>query len=315
MVLRQNLRKKTGHLGCACEIQMQACVVGIHPEIQTDLFHSFCEIVKCQIVLLSIVSDLLIIFRIPVGILAGGFDENQFHALTFAKLAHFVQVFIADITELIIRQRTFGGKALHGNNPGVHLVTVPGVVLYPEQILQVFCRQFVKAGMITQNREHIGQKIFFLHHSGGNQPHFGCRPPHPVCGQAVVCFADRFGVAHGIDIVYHRPGCLIGQCLLQHMIRLPDQLLGSSPDIGRNAPMPVHLHGGEIGIDLAVADENHIVAACFPVVLRNKAALFQICHVLGLQQCSRKAQKKRKHKQHGRNRQQIFKSIILHIPS
>ena len=168
--------------------------------------------------------------------------------------------------------------------------------------------------MIPQDREHIGGKSLLFRHGCLDNTHFFRRPAHLVDGQPVECFLHRLRMAHGVHIEYHRPGRFILQRFFQHIVGLPDQLLGSTPDIGGDAVTAVHLHGRIVGVNLAVADKDHIMAAAFPVVLGDHAALHQVGHILGRQQLGHQAEQGDEHQQHGNNRQdrfQIFHNGIL----
>ena len=92
---------------------MQARIVGILAEIQTDGIDLLRQIIVGELPALGKVPDLGIVLLIPVRIQAGGFDEHQFHAVILAKLRHLFQIVVANIPKLVIGQRPFSGKLPH----------------------------------------------------------------------------------------------------------------------------------------------------------------------------------------------------------
>ena len=81
VVFRQDLSKIPGQFFRAGVVQVQAGIIGIHLEIQTDLFGAFCKILVGQAVIFGILCHLGIVFLIPVRVQAGRLHQNQLHAL------------------------------------------------------------------------------------------------------------------------------------------------------------------------------------------------------------------------------------------
>ena len=169
----------------------------------------------------------------------------------------------------------------------------------------------LKTRMIPQNGKHIGCEGLLFQHGGLDDAHLFCRPAHFVDGQSVELLLDGLIVAHGVDIVHHYLGGLILQRFSQDIIRLPDQLLGSPSNIGGDSLLPIHFHGREIGIDLAVADEDHIVTPGLIIILGDHAALHQLGGVFGCQQTGNQAKNCQERQEYCQNRKHSFN--LFHV--
>ena len=173
------------------------------------------------------------------------------------------------------------GDGLH---PHLHEIAVVGNGLLAKQVLKILLFQLAPPLVVAKHGKHIGPKsvpvLFFLRHGGPDRRYLGRRPAHAIQGHAVVGLpagsrSRAFGgiVLHGKDVEHHHLRGLIAQGVLQKVVRLPDHLLGASPDGGGNTVVFPEGDGGKILVDLTVPHKEHIVSPGETVVLRRQGAV------------------------------------------